>query len=88
MPSPRTNGARLLDSALVPEAIERLIPLHKALAKYTLLLKLTKLDADLLLPLLESLTNETVDSAANAPARVAPDVLLSGLACFDSRRLN
>ena len=78
----RTNGARLLHSALVPEAIERLMPLHKALAKYTLLLKLTKLDADLLLPLLESLTNANADSAATTSAPVDQGVLLSGLATF------
>lgn len=73
----RTDGARILPSAMVPEAIERLMPLHKALEKYTLLLKLTKLDADLLVPLLESLTNETADSAVSAP--VATGVMLCGL---------
>ncbi|MEZ6031639.1 MAG: hypothetical protein R3C17_00925 [Planctomycetaceae bacterium] len=83
LPDSTTSGAdevRILPSAMVPEAIERLMPLHQALAKYTLLLKLTKLDADLLVPLLESLTNETADSAASA--RVAPGVLLPGLAAF------
>lgn len=54
----RATGARILDAALVPEALERLIPLHKALGKYTLLLKATKLTPDLLEMVLESLTSE------------------------------
>ncbi len=52
----RATGARVMAAALVPEALERLIPLHKALTKYAILLKASKLTPDLLDPVIESLT--------------------------------
>ena len=51
----RASGARVLVASLVPEALERLIPLHKALAKYTILMKTTKLTPELLEPVIECL---------------------------------
>ena len=51
----RATGARVMMASLVPEALERLIPLHKALTKYSILLKAAKLTPELLDPVIESL---------------------------------
>lgn len=60
----RVSGARDMAASLVPEALERLIPLHQALAKYAILLTASKLTPELLDPVLESLTQ--LGSAAAA----------------------
>ena len=75
----KATGARIIDAALVPESLERLIPLHKALAKYVLLLKMSKLNPDLLEPILESLTIVAPESADAASAPVG-QVALTGIA--------
>lgn len=51
----RVSGARDMAASFVPEALERLIPLHQALTKYAILLKASKLTPELLDPVLESL---------------------------------
>lgn len=52
----RETGARVMSAALVPEALERLIPLHKALTTYAVLLKAPKLTPELLDAVMDSLT--------------------------------
>jgi hypothetical protein len=76
----RSTGARIMDAALVPESLERLIPLHKALAKYVLLLKMSKLDPGLLEPVLESLTIAKPESTDVVSAPVGQVVTLTGIA--------
>ena len=76
----KATGARIIDAALVAESLERLIPLHKALAKYVLLLKMSQLNPDLLEPILESLTIVAPESADAASAPVGPIVTLTGIA--------
>lgn len=79
----RAVGVRTMDAALRDEAIELLMPLHKALAKYTVLIKTTKLTSDLLVPVIDSLmpddsteaASETSASAIAASATIA----ISGL---------
>ena len=80
----RAVGVRAIDSGLRDEAINLLMPLHKALAKYTTLVKTTKLTPDLLVPVLDSLmpdeskANET--AAAEVPAEVTSgSIAVSGL---------
>ena len=60
----RVSGARDMAASFVPEALERLIPLHQALTKYAILLKASKLTPELLDPVLESLSQ--LGSAAAA----------------------
>lgn len=76
----RSTGARIMHAALVPESIERLIPLHRALAKYVLLLKMSKLDPGLFEQVLESLTSARPESTDAVSAPVGQDVTLSGIA--------
>jgi len=64
----RAVGVRTIDAALRDEAIELLMPLHKALAKYTVLIKTTKLTPDLLVPVIDSLMP---DESAEAPSEAA-----------------
>ena len=61
----RATDARVMVTSLVPEALERLIPLHKALTKYAILLKASKLTPELLVPVIQSL-----DPPDSAPASV------------------
>jgi hypothetical protein len=51
----RAVGVRTMDAALREDAIQLLMPLHKALAKYTVLIKTTKLTPDLLVPVIDSI---------------------------------
>lgn len=51
----RATGARVMVTSLIPESLERLIPLHKALTKYAILLKASKLTPELLDPVIQSL---------------------------------
>ena len=51
----RAVGIRTIDAGLRDEAIALLLPLHKALAKYTVLIKTTKLTPDLLVLVIDSL---------------------------------
>ncbi len=51
----RAVGVRAMDAALREDAIQLLMPLHKALAKYTVLIKTTKLTPDLLVPVIDSI---------------------------------
>jgi hypothetical protein len=76
----KATGARVFESALVQEAMERLVPLHNALAKYTLLLKTTKLNANLLEPLLDSLANDSRESDDSVTVPADSVVMLTGLA--------
>ncbi|MDA1230867.1 MAG: hypothetical protein O2856_08840 [Planctomycetota bacterium] len=62
----RATGARTIDASSKPEVLERLIPLHKALGKYTILLKGTNLTPDLLESVLESLTAVEQASESNS----------------------
>jgi len=75
------TGARVMAAALVPEALERLIPLHKALTKYAILLKASKLTPELLDPVIESLAPP--DSAPASEDSATPPtesfVTLNGL---------
>lgn len=64
----RATGARVMAAALVPEALERLIPLHKALTKYAILLKASKLTPELLDPVIESLALPDSGRSDSAPA--------------------
>ncbi len=77
----RATGARVMAVSLVPEAIERLIPLHKALTKYAILLKASKLTPELLDPVIESLTlpDSPAASEDSAMASAASFVTLTGL---------
>ena len=77
----RASGARVLVASLVPEAIERLIPLHKALAKYTILMKTTKLTPELLEPVIESLArvDSGLPSEDSATASGTSLITLTGL---------
>ena len=61
----RAVGIRTIDVGLRVEAIELLMPLHKALAKYTVLIKTTKLTPDLLVPVIDSLMP---DESAEPPS--------------------
>jgi len=72
----RAVGVRTIDAALRDEAIELLMPLHKALAKYTVLIKTTKLTPDLLVQVIDSLMP---DESAQAPSETtASEILESG----------
>ncbi len=51
----RAVGVRTMDAALREDAIQLLMPVHKALAKYTVLIKTTKLTPDLLVPVIDSI---------------------------------
>jgi hypothetical protein len=74
----RAVGIRSIDAGLRDEAIELLIPLHKALAKYTVLIKTTKLTPDLLVPVIDSLMpDESAEAAAETTA--AATLAISGL---------
>ena len=68
----RATGARVMVASLVPEAVERLVPLHKALTKYAILLKASKLTPELLDPVIESLappdSTPTSEDAATSSA--------------------
>ena len=77
----RASGARVLVASLVPEAIERLIPLHKALAKYTILMKTTKLTPELLEPVIECLApaDSGLPSEDTAAASGTSLITLTGL---------
>lgn len=77
----RATGARVMAVSLVPEALERLIPLHKALTKYAILLKASKLTPELLDPVLESLTlpDSALASEDSATASAESSVTLTGL---------
>ncbi len=76
----KTTGARVFESSLVEEAMERLVPLHEALAKYTLLLKTTKLSSNLLEPVLASLASDSPESDDSVTVPTDSVVLLTGLA--------
>ncbi|GEM_PF-388133 len=69
----RAVGVRTIDAALRDEAIELLMPLHKALAKYTVLIKTTKLTPDLLVQVIDSLMP---DESAQAPSEAAASEIL------------
>ena len=77
----RATGARVMAVSLVPEALERLIPLHKALTKYAILLKASKLTPELLDPVIESLTlpDSALASEDSATASAESSVTLTGL---------
>ncbi len=79
----RAMGIRTIDAGLRAEAIELLMPLHKALAKYTVLIKTTKLTPDLLVPVLDSLmpdeSAETATETVTSPAVVSGMIAVSGL---------
>ena len=64
----RAVGIRTIDAGLRDEAIALLLPLHKALAKYTVLIKTTKLTPDLLVLVIDSLMP---DESAEAPSETA-----------------
>ena len=65
----RAVGIRSIDAGLRDEAIELLMPLHKALAKYTVLIKTTKLTPDLLVPVIDSLMpDESAESTSDTIA--------------------
>ena len=74
-----TKGSetRCLQRSLVPEALSRLNPLHKALAKYAKLVKMSKLSADLFGPLIETLTSE--ESGSGAPSDVVEFTEILGI---------
>ena len=67
----KATGVRVINLSLVPEAVERFVPLHKALQKYAILLKTTKLSPDLFAPLIQCL-------AAEEPERIT----LTGLSAI------
>lgn len=77
----RATGARVMTVSLVPDALERLIPLHKALTKYAILLKASKLTPELLDPVIESLTlpDSALASEGSAAASAESSVTLIGL---------
>ena len=74
----RAVGIRTIDAKLRDEAIELLMPLHKALAKYTVLIKTTKLTADLLVRVIDSLMPD--ESAEALPVTMGGgNIAVSGL---------
>ncbi len=77
----RATGARILAASLVPEALERLIPLHQALTKYAILLKAAKLTPELLDPVIDSLTlpHAALGTEDSATASANSFILLTGL---------
>ena len=82
----RAVGIRTIDAGLRDEAIALLLPLHKAMAKYTVLIKTTKLTPDLLEAVIDSLmadesaeaTSETTASEISASVASAT-IAVSGL---------
>jgi len=75
----KAAGARAMEPAFVSEAIERIVPLHKALGKYSVLLKMSKLNADVLESVLQSLVSANKESGdSTLPAGSV--VMLTGLA--------
>lgn len=78
----RATGVRVMATSLVPEALERLIPLHKALKKYAILLKASKLTPELLDPVLDSLAlpDLATEGESSTAACVGGIVKLTGLA--------
>ncbi|MEJ7590976.1 MAG: hypothetical protein WKF77_05460 [Planctomycetaceae bacterium] len=77
----RATGARVMIASLVPEALERLIPLHKALTKYAILLKAAKLTPELLDPVIDSLTlpHAALVSEDSATGSCESSVMVTGL---------
>jgi hypothetical protein len=79
----RAVGVRTMDAALRDEAIELLMPLHKALAKYTVLIKTTKLTPDLLVPVIDSLmpdeSAETDPETSASAIAASTTIAISGL---------
>lgn len=79
----RAVGVRTMDAALRDDAIQLLMPLHKALAKYTVLIKTTKLTPDLLVPVIDSLmpdeSVETASGPSSHAAAVSSAIAISGL---------
>jgi len=73
----RASSARVLAASLVPEALERLVPLHEAMAKYTILMKTTKLTPELLQPVIESLTPADSEPASGDAAAASADSVMS-----------
>jgi len=77
----RATGARVMAASIVPEALERLVPLHQALTKYAILLKASKLPPELLDPVIESLTlpDAALASEDSTTATAQLFVTLTGL---------
>lgn len=79
----RAVGIRTIDAGLRDEAIELLMPLHKALAKYTVLIKTTKLTPDLLVPAIDSLmpdeSTEPPSETTASEAAPSATIAVSGL---------
>ncbi len=73
----RASGARVLAASLVPEALERLVPLHQAMAKYTILMKTTKLTPELLQPVIESLTPTDSEPASGDSAAASANSVMT-----------
>lgn len=68
----RAVGIRKIDAGLRDEAIGLLMPLHKALSKYTVLIKTTKLTPDLLVPVIDSLMPDESAEATSETTASAP----------------
>ena len=73
----RATGARVLAASLVPEALERLIPLHQALTKYAILLKASKLTPELLDPVIESLARPDSTPASEDAATPSAEAFVT-----------